>query len=108
MRARPQGIRLDGAVYSSDGREIGRIKRIFWSDGAVDPPEQEHGLLSITAADRPDEPDLGYLLVARPLAPDWYVPMDAIASAAGAQVTLKNTEQEAERFGWQEKPSGKL
>lgn len=92
-------------VYTADHTDLGAIKRVWRSDGSIKPPEPTpvSGTMSINPGSRGSAD--GYFLISRPLAPDWYVPFDAIRDVTPGRVVLNLTAEEARRLPWQEAPS---
>lgn len=94
-------------VFTSDGTGLGQVKRIWWPDGRVQPPEQDkqEGTFSIENVGRTAASMPGYIAIARPLAPDWYVGLDRVRNTAEGRVTLNLSYAEAQRLPLQEKPA---
>ncbi|HZU13476.1 MAG TPA: hypothetical protein VFB58_11600 [Chloroflexota bacterium] len=102
-------LHVGADVYARGGSRLGTVKRIWWPDGRVVPPEAgPQGLLDIEGSGRRLEPGEGYFHLDRPLANDWFVPFSAIQDVAGNRVQLDLTELEAEKRGWQERPTTTL
>lgn len=98
-------LELGMEVYTADGTDLGKVKRIWRPNGSVEPPESTPvtGTMTINPGSR--GPAGGYFLVARPLAPDWYVPFRDIRDVVAGRVVLNLTIEEARRHPWQEPPS---
>lgn len=92
-------------VYSADGTDLGSVKRIWRPDGTVEPPEATPAAATMSVSSGRRDPAGGYFLVARELAPDWYVPFSAIRDVTPGLVVLNLTIEEARRLPWQEPPA---
>ena len=100
-----QLLQLGEEVYTSDGTRLGPIKRIWWGDGRVEPPEeQSQGTLNIVSDQRRREPGKVFFQIDIAMAPDWFVPFSAVAANVGGNVTLNLTYTEAEGRPWQIEP----
>lgn len=87
-------------VYTADGTDLGKVKRISRPGDMTEPDTA-----SATGTGPGSRGPGGYFLVARPLAPDWYVPSTAIRDVVGTRVVLNVTAEEARLHPWQEPPS---
>lgn len=102
-------LRVGDAVYGRGGAQLGTVKRIWWPDGRIVPPEEaDEGLIQMGGSLRRLQPGEGYFLLDRTLANDWFVPFSAVVSITGNRVQLEITETEAEARGWQERPTVEL
>lgn len=92
-------------VYTADDTNLGAIKRVWRSDGSVQPrePIPVSGTMSVNPGSQGSAD--GYFLIARPLAPDWYVPFSAIRDITPGRAVLNVTAEEARRLPWQIAPS---
>jgi hypothetical protein len=103
MTAQIDKIHLGMEAYSADDQPLGKVKRIWWPDGRVEPEDPEQGGTFEVKAMTRHPPD-AYFQIDRTLAPDWYVPFDAVSNIAESRVTLNLPLEQAARRAWQEKP----
>lgn len=98
-------LQLGEEVYTSDGTKLGPIKRIWWGDGRVEPPEEQSpGTLDIVSDQRRRGPGNPFFQIDITMAPDWYVPFSAVAANMDGRVALNLTYAEAEGRPWQIEP----
>lgn len=90
-------------VYTADETDLGAVKRVWRADGSVNPPQEVRDTTTVHV-DPASAGEAGYFLVARALAPDWYVPFSAIGSVTSDRLILNVTIEEARRLSWQEPP----
>jgi hypothetical protein len=106
MTSTQESMRVGMRVLSSDEKALGTVRRIWYPDGRVEPPDSvDPGLVQLETLDRGDTADLGYFEVDRFLAPDWYVPFAAVRNVVDSHILLDVSEDDAERFAWQKRPS---
>jgi hypothetical protein len=98
-------LKLGMQVFARDGEELGRIGRIWYPDGKVEPADPEdQGTIQLASAERHVAAGTGFFQVARSFDLDWFVPFEEVASVNADRVMLKVTDADAERQGWQQKP----
>lgn len=96
-------LHLGMEAYSADNQPVGTVKRIWWPDGRVEPEDPElGGTLEVKTMTR-HAPD-AFFQLDRTLAPDWYVPFDAVGGVSENRIMLNLPLEQAERRAWQEKP----